>query len=362
MKSRIAQAVEALEGHDESVRALFDVLPQLIWTALPDGRLDYINEPFYSFTNWKPDKALGNDWISIIHEEDVKHSVERWGHSLQTAEPYEVEHRIKRAADGAYIWHLVRAVPIKDADGKVIKWIGTSVDIHHQKKVEEQLSHFVYMASHDLSGPLNNIKSLIELFRNLPQQEWKQLHDYLEVSTNRLEDNLKKIVSQVTVPVKKEVVSELKLSAQLDRVLDMGLQDELDQQGGLIEADFSARPQLNYVASDLQIIFQTLIVNALRFAHPDRPLILKISSKEVENEYVLLRFEDNASGIDLQQFREKLFAPFACFHAGKSGTGIGLYLLKSMLNRHGGKIELESSCEKGSSFLVYLKDQPILST
>lgn len=355
MDNRIVEAMEALQRKDDTTGALFDAFPQMIWTAMPDGQLDYINAPFYAYTKWKPGKAPGNDWINVIHEDDVMHSVERWSHSLQTGAPYEVEQRIKRAADGAFIWHLVRAVPVKDSRGEIIKWIGTSVDIHHQKQVEEKLSSFVYLASHDLKAPVNNIKAVLELFRTLPKNEWGQLQEILKISAARLEENLHEIVRQVTGSVKNEPGREIHLARLLDEVLAMGLQHELDRRGGSVEADFSRCTVINYVASDLQTIFQTLISNAIQYAHTVRKLKLRITCRR-EDDFVLLCFEDNGSGIDLQQYGERLFMPFARFHGEKSGRGIGLYLLKNMVAKNGGKIELETSTEMGSSFRLYLKE------
>lgn len=355
MDKRIVEAMEALQRQDSAIRVLFDAFPQMIWTALPDGQLDYVNAPFYAYTNWKPGGIPGDEWVDIIHEDDVVSGMERWSHSLQTGDPYEVEQRIRRAADGAYIWHLVRAAPVKDSQGEIIKWIGTSADIHQQKQVEEQLSSFVYLVSHDLKAPVNNIKAVLELFKTLPQKEWGQLQEFLNISTTRLEESLHEIVKQVTVSVKQEAEKEVHLARLLTEVLAMGLQDELDNKGGTIDTDFSHCPVVKGVASDLQVIFQILITNAIQYAHTVRKLKLKITSMR-EDDFVLLRFEDNGSGIDLQQYAEKLFMPFARFHGEKSGRGIGLYLLKSMLAKNGGKIELETTTEKGSSFLIYLKD------
>lgn len=358
MDESILEAVEALQGQDGTVRALFDAFPQKIWTALPNGQPDYVNAPFYAFTNWAPGRTTDHDWISLIHEDDITYSMQCWRHSLQTANPFEVEQRIKRAADGAFIWHLVRAVPVKDEAGRVVRWIGTSVDIHRQKQTEERLSRFVYLASHDLNGPLNNIKAVLELFRTMPKKDWDQLREFLEISSGKLEENLKKIVRQVTDPLKKETATELNLAVLIDKALDMGLQEELDRKGGTIETDFSQCSSVNYVASELLVIFQTLIANAIQYAHTVRELKLKISSRKVDN-FVLLRFEDNGSGINLEQFGDKLFMPFARFHGKKSGHGLGLYLLKSMLVKSGGKVEMETEAEQGTRFLIYLKNIPM---
>jgi PAS domain S-box-containing protein len=200
MDNRFIEAIEALQEQDEKIHALFDIFPQMIWTANPNGALDYVNAPFNAYTGWQPGKAPEKEWLSIIHEDDHALSLERWSHSLETGKPYEVEHRIRRASDGAYIWHVVRAVPVRDQQGAIKKWIGTSVDIHYLKQIEEQLSRFVYIASHDLKAPVNNMKSLVELFKIQEKKDWDKLLELLEASTIRLDETLQNIVTRVKVP------------------------------------------------------------------------------------------------------------------------------------------------------------------
>lgn len=357
MDNRIVEAMEALQQQDGAIRVLFDAFPQMIWTARPDGQLDYINAPFYAYTNWKPGKAPGNEWITVIHEDDVMPSVERWRRSLQTGDPYEVEQRIKRVADDAYIWHLVRAVPVKDPQGEIIKWLGTSVDIHHQKQIEEQLSSFVYMATHDLKGPVNNMKSLVELFKIQPEKEWGKLLPLLDISVNRLEETLMNVVSNVVNSAIPEKGRVLQLDKLLQEVLRKGLQQEIERSGSRLTTDFVRAPEVAYPYSYLQLIFQTMISQAISCVPGDRELVLHIESSR-EGEFVLLRFEDNGQDIDLSKDKTLLFKPFSLFYGEKGNNGLGLYLLKYLLEKNGGRIEVESRPGIGTSFLLYLKEYP----
>lgn len=134
-----AQWNDALAGFsEEQLRFLAETVPQIAWTALPDGSMDYMNSRWFNYTGLTA-KETYEELNAAVHEDDLKHYRERWDHSLQTLEPYEVEYRFRRASDGMYRWHLGLAVPIMDHQGKVIRWFGTCTDIHDQKEAEAEM-------------------------------------------------------------------------------------------------------------------------------------------------------------------------------------------------------------------------------
>ncbi len=131
---------ESLRASEERYRLLTAAVPQQIWTAGPDGHLDYINSrAFDYFGRTAEDETLyGTGWLEVVHPEDVPSAVECWTRSLETGEPYETEFRLRRA-DGEYRWHLAQAFPVRDAEGRINKWFGTNTDIHDRKLTEESL-------------------------------------------------------------------------------------------------------------------------------------------------------------------------------------------------------------------------------
>ena len=132
---RVAAAGRASEQvHESRFRMTLDALPQMVWSAGPDGALDYYNKRWIDYTGLSLAQSLGRGWEPVLHPEDLGACLERWTASLTSGEPYEIEYRFKRASDGAYRWHLGRALPVRDDDGTIIKWIGTSTDIHDQKE------------------------------------------------------------------------------------------------------------------------------------------------------------------------------------------------------------------------------------
>ncbi|WNG55163.1 PAS domain-containing protein [Archangium gephyra] len=121
----------------QQYRTLAEVLPHTIWTSRPDGVLDYISRRGYE-NNGLP-VGEPTQWPKAVHREDLPRVMERWQSSLRTGEPYEVEARIWRTG-GTWRWHLIRALPMRDARGRVIRWFGTNADIDDQRRAQERIS------------------------------------------------------------------------------------------------------------------------------------------------------------------------------------------------------------------------------
>jgi PAS domain S-box-containing protein len=122
----------------ELYRLLAEAIPQIIWTADAFGSYDYYNRRWYEYTGLTPEQTLGWGWQPVLHPEDAERCLKRWAKAIATGEDYEIEYRFKRASDGAYRWHLGRALPVRNAAGEIIKWCGTSTDIHDHKLAAEE--------------------------------------------------------------------------------------------------------------------------------------------------------------------------------------------------------------------------------
>jgi PAS domain S-box-containing protein len=130
--------VKALKKSEELFRQAIDSMPQLVRSTRPDGRDDLYNKQWFEYTGLSfEDMNRGERWNSV-HPDDRQGSMEKWRHSLQTGEPYQVEHRCRRL-DGEYRWFLERATPIRDEEGGIVRWFGTSTDIEEQKTAEANL-------------------------------------------------------------------------------------------------------------------------------------------------------------------------------------------------------------------------------
>jgi PAS domain S-box-containing protein len=127
----------ALRESEAQFRTFAQALPNQVWTALPDGQLDWFNDVTYFYSGRDFAALAGQRWATIVHPDEVGPAAAIWARSLATGENYETEFRIRRA-DGVYRWHLVRALPLRDEAGQITRWIGTNTDIHQRKLAEAE--------------------------------------------------------------------------------------------------------------------------------------------------------------------------------------------------------------------------------
>jgi eukaryotic-like serine/threonine-protein kinase len=127
------QALEALRVSEAQYRCLADSIPHIVYTARPDGWVDYYNQRGFDFTGIPEDRAYGDGWYAAVHPDDLSHCAERWSEAMRTGQGYDIEFRLRRH-DGVYRLHLVRAIPVRDAGGRVVKWFGTCTDIEDQRR------------------------------------------------------------------------------------------------------------------------------------------------------------------------------------------------------------------------------------
>lgn len=117
---------------------LAETLPQPVWSARPDGYLDFCNHYWHALTGITPEQSSGEGWLGIVHPHDLPQVLDKWHYALRTGSLYEIEHRLKNAA-GIHEWVLNRAAPLKDPSGTILRWVGTCTSIDAQKKAEDAL-------------------------------------------------------------------------------------------------------------------------------------------------------------------------------------------------------------------------------
>jgi PAS domain S-box-containing protein len=147
---------EVLAESVEKFRILADTMPQMVWSTLPDGYHDYYNKRWYAFTGMIEGSTDGEGWNGMFHPDDQDRAWERWRHSLESGEPYEIEYRLRHHS-GEYRWTLGRALPMRDAAGRITRWFGTCTDIHDHKKTLEERE----LVAHELSHRIKNIFAVI---------------------------------------------------------------------------------------------------------------------------------------------------------------------------------------------------------
>ena len=150
------RAEDALRLSEAKFETLTDAMPQMVWSALPNGDHDYFNAQWYAFTGVPVGSTDGAGWNELFHPDDGQQANEKWAHSLQSGEPYEVEYRIRHHT-GSYRWALGRAQPLRNAEGRITRWIGTWTDIDEAKRAAERTE----LLGRELSHRIKNIFAVV---------------------------------------------------------------------------------------------------------------------------------------------------------------------------------------------------------
>jgi PAS domain S-box-containing protein len=353
-------------------KQLLETLPQMAWTSRPDGSVSYYNQRWYDFTGGTFAELQNWGWEHFIHPDDLAQTVRRWQHSLATGEPFEHEHRW-RDRQGHYRWFLARSEALRDSSGAITLWVGANTDIHDFKQTQQQLEeknarlvrtnedldNFIYTASHDLKQPINNMAGIFEeltrtaYFRD---PDAIKLISYFERALNRIYatiDDLSAIV-QVQRQQQELPIEPVELAPMVTEII-ASLQDQVTQTGATFELDFATCPTANFVRPNLQSVLFNLISNSIKYAAPGRPPRIRLScTPDAVTGHPILTVEDNGLGIDLERFGPQLFQLFRRFHSHVDGTGMGLYLVNRIVQNHGGRLEVSSTVDEGTTFQIYL--------
>jgi PAS domain S-box-containing protein len=346
---------------------VLEAIPHLAWTSHPnESSVNYYNKRWYQYTSLTPEESIGGGWKNMVHPDDFAHTVERITAGRKAGQPWEVENRYRRAADGMYRWHLSRAVPIKDGEGNISLWVGTATDIHDQKNTQYALEHtlgelneknfeldqFVYKTSHDLRAPLSTILGLVTILKQENEEGMRnQYIDLIESRVNKLDKFIKSMLDysrntrtgityeQVDLEaLAKECVHELEYMKQFSRV----------------EIIFDIRQKQLYTdLFRLKIIFSNLISNAIKyqdFAKEQSRLTIEISTSAQQ---CIIRFTDNGIGIE-QAYQDRIFNMFFRASENSEGSGLGLYIIKQGLAALNGTISFSSEIGVGTEFVITL--------
>jgi PAS domain S-box-containing protein len=353
--------VEArLTASERQFRTLAEALPETVWMAEPDRGLLYVNGAMCRATGLSMDELLGMGFLSIIHPDHRARSLESWSRAMKEEAPFQLEHLV-RGHEGRYRWHLVRGVPVRDDAGRVVKWVGLSADVHESRQAQQELQrradfeqHLMGMVSHDLRNPLNAIRlttrSLlrrggldegqtrgVERIQGSAERAIRMIRDLLDFTQARLGGGILLERQRVDMhEVVRGVLDEVE-------VAHPGREVHWVREGsGLGEWD----------ADRIAQVMQNLVTNALKYSPEGTPV--RVESRGVA-EALVLSVHNGGQPIAPGQM-ERLFQPFqrATTEVDKAGrsVGLGLYIVKHLVDAHGGALDVRSTCEEGTTFTV----------
>jgi PAS domain S-box-containing protein len=354
-----------LRASEAQFRTMADAMPQMVWSTLPDGYHDYYNRKWYEFTGVPAGSTDGEAWNGMFHPEDQPRAWEVWRHSLSTGEPYEIEYRLRHRS-GEYRWVLGRALPVRNEQGAIVRWMGTCTDIHEQKQARDELlatnrrkDDFLAMLAHELRNPLAPISTAAQLLKAAPDDPAKVARSAAIVERQ---------VRHMT-----ELVDDLLDVSRVTRGLVELERAPVEIKGVLVNAIEQVRPLIDargqqlttrmpsgdvHVLGDrtrLVQVVSNLLNNAAKYTAPNGAVSVALG---LAGEQVEVRVADTGIGIEPQLLPQV----FDLFTQGErtpdraqGGLGLGLALVKSLVELHGGRVVAESpGRERGSTFTVTL--------
>ena len=344
-------------------KLLAEDMPQLIWTSNNVGVVDYFNPAIQGFTGVSNEEIQKTGWLQLVHPDDREANLKKWIAVVATGSVLTVEHRLLKH-DGEYIWHLTRAVPQRDAAGKILSWVGNCTDIHEIKENDQNRDFFISMASHELNTPVTTIKGYVEMlleeYGNNGDQFFKKsmtnVHKQIKVLINLISDllDLSKIKAGVV-----ELYKEHFYSSDFINEIIKNLQAIHPDYTFCLQCKepvilFADREKINRVLINI-------LTNAIKYSPHNKMININCM---VDDDQVVISVQDFGIGISKIN-QQKIFQRFFRI-SGKSektypGFGIGLFIAAEIIDKHQGKITLESVPGEGSVFSFSLPVTKILN-
>ena len=371
---------DTLQESEARFRQLADAMPQIVWTGTPDGFIDYHNQGWYNYTGTSRDRFGDTPWSEVMHPNDLAEFQEQWPQWLAGGVAWEREFRFRCVPDGAYRSFLGRGVPIKDEKGKVLRWAGTSTDIHDHKELQgqnkalldseraarteaERISRvkdeFLATLSHELRTPLNAILGWTQVLRGDPANT-----EDMEAGLATIERNSRaqtQIIEDL-LDMSKIISGKVRLDVQtlhLDQVVAAAV-DTMRPAAAVkhIRLQTLIDPEARMISGDpnrLQQVFWNLLSNAIKFT-PKQGQVQVVLQRV--HSHLEVNVADTGEGI-APEFLPHVFDRFRQQDASTTrrhgGLGLGLAIVKQLVELHGGSIHVDSpGREQGTTFRVML--------
>ncbi|WP_207423233.1 PAS domain-containing protein [Desertivirga brevis] len=335
---------------EERFRFMLNAIPQQVWTASPDGALNYVNEVVTGDFGYNVEEVVGHGWQKFIHPDDLPSCLKAWNSAIIEGHEYETEFRLLMK-DGSYVWHIARALPFLQ-DDRVVQWLGTNTNIQLQKNNEQKKDEFLSIASHELKTPLTSIKAFNQIMRRM------EAPDRLKVFINKSADHIYRLeklindlldVTKITAGKMEYDMKPFDFTAMLaDAVESVQLNSEKHQ------ILFRYSEAVNFTGDKLRLeqVINNFLNNAIKYSPEATEVIV---NSRIEGNSIVVSIQDFGIGID-ESHLDKLFDRF--YRVDNTamrfeGLGLGLFISSEILKRHNGSFWIES--EPGIGTIFYFR-------
>ncbi|WP_376870489.1 PAS domain-containing protein [Albirhodobacter sp. R86504] len=390
-------AEDELNVTREKFRTMAQTMPNHVWTAQPDGKLDWLSDQLYDFTGMQEGDLYGDAWGRAVHPDDLSEAAASWTDAIANARTYATEFRLRKA-DGSYHWHLVRATPLRSADGVLIGWVGTNTDIQERKTAEDQIAELnetlerrVEARNRELEDVHNTLRQSqkMEAIGSLAGGIAHDFNNLLQVITGNLQMAMRTIEagspaqSRIALAMK-SVGRGAKLSSQLlsfarKQPLEpivVDLTSVIGQMVGILQSAVGEGVELktqfapdlwncSVDVNSLENAILNLSINARDAMDRLGTLSIEVENTDLSQsrsrtyrsvppgKYVVIKITDTGSGM-APDVIDRIFEPFFTTKLDGNGTGLGLSMVYGFAKQSGGHITIESEVGTGTTIAMFL--------
>jgi PAS domain S-box-containing protein len=338
--------------------------------VVENSKITFVSPAYLKLLNYTIHDVLKlsiDDIFNHFHPEDLitlKPYIYDCLRTKKTAFKYEV--RFKDSS-GNFHWREDSANVIYDENGQYSKYIVVTRDISVRKETEnernrlhkitekqnQKLVNFTHIVSHDIRSHTSNLSMILELFEETKDDEDQEKYFLMmKESTNKLSDTIYYLNETVAVQSgKNHDYKLLNLKSEVDKAL-LGVKAFVKTNEARLKISIDNDIKVNVTQSYLESIMFNLLTNAIKYKSNKRKPEINITAKKINNE-VELTIQDNGIGIDLNRNKNKIFGMYKTFHGNEDAVGLGLFMVKNHIESMGGRIEIESELDRGTTFKLY---------
>ena len=345
---RLRELYANLQKSEDRLRLAIDTIPALVWSAGPDGSVDFVNQRWEEYTGLSLIDGLGWKWGEAVHPDDIERFVREWRTTVASGEPMRTEVRV-RGADGEYRWFLVRNVPLRDENRNIVKWYGSSTDIEDRKRAEQlqadlahinrvtTLGELTASLAHEIKQPIAATVTNANTCLRWLKRDQPDLDEIREAASRIVEDGKRAgdIIDRLrslykNSPPQRELVEVNLIVHEMVALL----RGEANRYRVSMRTDLAA--DLPRIAADrvqLQQVLMNLILNAIE-AMKETGGALTVKSQLEEDGRRRVSVSDTGVGLPAEK-ADQIFSAF--FTTKPQGSGMGLAISRSIVESHGGR-------------------------
>jgi two-component system CheB/CheR fusion protein len=370
LEKRVSERTAALSMSEERFRLVSLATNDAVWDWNLVSNEMWWNEGFRTMFGYQPEEVERGieSWYNRLHPEDRDRVIDGIHEVINSGRnQWSDEYRFMQA-NGTFSYIFGRGYVLHNENGTPYRMLGSLVDLTKLKQTQEELGktnenlrrinndldNFIYTASHDLKAPIINLEGLVKRLKKELNLEDDNVSFIVELITETVEA-FKRTVNSLTEvsKIQKNINEDIEWVGLHDLLheITLNIRDMIESSEADIMEDFAEVKKIHFSRKNLRSIVYNLLSNAIKYRSPDRKPIIKISTRKIKG-YILLCVEDNGLGIEENKL-SKMFTMFKRFHDHVDGSGVGLYIVKRILENVGGKIEVESELNQGTAFRIY---------